>query len=47
MWDKLDPADSVEGRRRERTEGSESKDKKTNSGNWVEEEEAVKKGDLK
>ena len=40
MRDKLDPADGVKGRERERTEGGESEDKKTHSGNRVEEKEA-------
>ena len=40
MRDKLDPTDGVKGRGWKRTEGSESKDKKTDSGNRVEEKEA-------
>ena len=40
MRDKLDPADGVKGRGRKRTEGSEGKDKKTDSGNRVEEKGA-------
>ena len=47
MRDKLDPADGVKGRERERTEGGESKDKKAHSGNGVKEQEADAKKNRK
>ena len=35
MRNKVDPADSIKGRRREGTEGSQCKDKEANSGNRI------------